>query len=432
MADEQPDWEGPDHDGGEAPETDSGDPGVQAANGGVPVDQPGGTGSWIGGITASGVLRVIIPLVLLVGLVGFVLLNPPLAGVQTGEPLPDLSVSHVTLPNEETLVLHVTNSGPEPVTIQQVLVDDAYWNFEVAGGPTLAPLESATVEIPYHWTPGWDLETALIVDGGATFHQTIVAPQPTPGFSLDLLWTLALVGLFVGVIPIALGMLWFPAMQGLSDRALHAILAFSAGILAFLAFDAGFEAFEVAEAVPGAYAGKLVLVLGVLGALLLIQAVSAYWGSDGEVSPLGLAYLIALGIGLHNLAEGLAIGSAFALGRASLGAFLIVGFMIHNVTEGPAIVAPVASGKRPSFGHFAAIGAIAGLPVVLGGWVGSLAFSPLLGTFFLAIGVGAILQVDWDIAQMIRRQRRLGTALNALGFLGGLVVMYATDLLVTL
>jgi zinc transporter ZupT len=317
------------------------------------------------------------------------------------------------------------------VTIEQVLVNDAYWSFDVAGN-TLAPLESTTVEIPYHWTKGWDLETALVLDDGATFHHDIEAPQPTPGFSLDLLWTLALVGVFVGVIPVALGMLWYPAMRALSSRSLHAILAFSAGILAFLAFDAGFEAFEVATAVPGAFEGNLVLVLGVLGTLLLVQPVSSSWSDGGEVSTLGLAYLIALGIGLHNLAEGLAIGSSFALGRVSLGAFLIVGFMIHNVTEGPAVVAPVASGERPPLWHFAAIGAIAGLPVVLGGWLGSLAYSPLLGTLFLAVGVGAIIQVEWDIARMIRAEGRLGTGANAVAFLVGLVVMYATDLLVAL
>ncbi len=404
----------------------------EETDGGVPVEESGEPASPVEGLTTGRVLRALLPIVLLAGIVGYVLLNPPLAGVQSGEPLPDLSISHVTLPDTETLVLHVTNSGAEPVTVQQVLINDAYWEFQVAGGPTVAPLESTTVTVPYHWTPTWDIGTALVTDGGATFHHTIVAPQPTPGLSLDLLWTLALVGIFVGVIPIALGMLWFPAMQGLSDRWLHAILAFSAGILAFLAFDAGFEAFEVAAEVPGAFAGTLVLVVGALGTLLVIQAVGAYWSEGGEVSPLGLAYLIALGIGLHNLAEGLAIGSSFALGRVSLGAFLIVGFMIHNVTEGPAIVAPVAEGARPSHRHFVAIGAIAGVPVVFGGWLGSLAYSPLLGTLFLAVGVGAILQVDWDIARMIRRDHRLGTALNSVGFLAGLLVMYATDLLVAL
>jgi zinc transporter ZupT len=221
-------------------------------------------------------------------------------------------------------------------------------------------------------------------------------------------------------------------MQSMRDRWLHAVLAFSAGVLAFLGFDGGFEAFEVAQEVPGAYEGHLLVVLGILGAMLVVQSVSTRETADGGRSGLTLAYMVAVGVGLHNLAEGLAIGSAFALGRASLGAFLVVGFMLHNVTEGPAVVAPVARGERPALKHFVAIGAIAGAPVILGGWIGGFAFSPTLGAFFLAIGIGAIAQVVWELAAMVReRGGRVGRPTNTLAFLGGLVVMYATDLLVT-
>jgi zinc transporter ZupT len=384
----------------------------------------------VGGVDVPRWLGALVPIILLAVLVGALLVFPPFANVQSGEPLPDVAVSHTTLPDDETIVLHVTNAGAESVTITQVLVEDAYWSFSMRGteGTTLAPAESARIVLPYHWTPGWDLGIALVAEGGATFHHTIVAPQPAPGLTTDLLVLLAGVGILVGVVPIALGMLWFPFMQTMSDRLLHATLAFAAGILGFLAFDAGFEAFEVAHAIPGSLEGNLLVVLGIVGAALLVQAVSARQGE----SPLALAYMVALGIGLHNLAEGLAIGSAFALGRASLGAFLVIGFMVHNVTEGPAVVAPVARGDRPSLWHFGALGAIAGLPVIAGGWIGSLAFSPTLGAFFLAIGVGAILQVDWEIASMIRDRGELGTASNILAALIGFALMYATDLLVTL
>ncbi len=379
-------------------------------------------------------LVALLPLILLGILVGGVLVFPPFAGIQAGEPLPDVSVTHATLPNDEQIILHVTNNGPDPVTIRQILVDEAYWEFEmVRDGEsirTLGPAQSARIIIPYHWTPGWDLEVALVLDNGATFSHAIIAPQVTPGLTGDVLWTLALIGLLVGVIPVALGMLWFPVMEGMSDRWLHAILLFAAGVLAFLAFDAGFEAFEVAEGIPGAYEGDLLVVLGVVGAALLVQAIAAR--GNRESTPLMLAYLVALGIGLHNFAEGLAIGSSFALGRVSLGAFLIIGFMIHNVTEGPAVVAPLARDERPRLAHFGALGVLAGAPVIVGGWIGGFAFSPTVGAFFLAIGVGAILQVDWEIASMVRERARLGTATNILGFLLGFAVMYITDLLVAL
>ncbi|MDY6817186.1 MAG: metal transporter [Halobacteriales archaeon] len=395
--------------------------------------QPLGLPQWV---------TAVLPIVLLALVVGLFVATNPLAGVQSGQPLPDLTISYVEIPNTEIMVVHVVNNGPDPVTVSQVLVDEAYWEFrmEGAGGDrTLAPMQSARIVLPYHTTPGFDYEIALVNADGATFHHTIVAANPTPGFSLNLLWTLALVGLFVGVIPVALGMLWFPYIRSMSDRWLHAVLLFAAGILAFLAVDAGFEALELAEQVPSAFDGTALVVLGILGALLLVQAVSAWRegrveaGDTRASSGLWVAYLVALGIGLHNLAEGLAIGSSFAIGRVSLGAFLVIGFMIHNVTEGPAVVAPVARDERPAWWHFVLLGVIAGAPVILGGWIGSLAYSPTVGALFLAIGVGAILQVDWEIAGMVRNAGgRVASATNLLAFFIGLVIMYATDLLVGL
>jgi len=406
-------------------------------DGGVPAEEeitrPLGLPRWV---------SALLPIVLLVLVLGVFAFTSPLAGVQSGEPLPDVTITHTTLPSDETVVLHVTNNGPESVTISQVLVDEAYWDFRVegAGGDqTLAPMESAQIVIPYHWNPGWDLDVTLVLSDGATFDNTIVAPSQSPGFSLSLLGTLAVIGLFVGVIPVALGMLWFPYIKTMSDRWLHAVLLFAAGVLGFLAFDAGFEAFELAERVPGAYEGNLLIVFGIFGALLLVQAISAWRegrvaaGDKQASSGLWIAYLVAVGIGLHNLAEGLAIGSSFALVRVSLGAFLVIGFMLHNVTEGPAVVAPVARGERPALKHFAALGVIAGAPVILGGWIGSLAYSPTIGAFFLAIGVGAILQVDWEIARMVRDAGgRVASATNLLAFLLGLGIMYVTDLFVAL
>ena len=387
-------------------------------------------------------VAALVPVVLLVAVLGLFLFVSPLAGVQSGEPLPDVTVTHATIPSDDTVVLHVTNNGAESVTVSQLLVDEAYWEFRVegAGGDrTLAPRQSARIVVPYHWTPGWDLHVDLLLADGTTVSHTIVAPQESPGMTATVLGTLALVGVFVGIIPVVLGMLWFPFIRSMSDRALHAVLGFAAGVLAFLAFDAAFEAFELADRIPGVYEGPLLVVLGVVGALLSVQAVSAWRerrvaGGDARAAGgLWVAYLVALGIGLHNLAEGLAIGSSFALGRVSLGAFLVVGFMLHNVTEGPAVVAPVADGERPALRHFAALGLLAGAPVILGGWIGGVAFSPTLGAFFLAVGVGAILQVDWELARLVRAaDGRVASTTNLLSFLVGFAVMYATDILVVL
>ncbi|MFB6223889.1 MAG: ZIP family metal transporter [Haloarcula sp.] len=397
------------------------DGGTAAARSEIPFGLP----TWVGAVAPLLLLGIVIA--------GFVVANP-FAGLETGAAPPDITVTHTSLPNDETIVLHVTNNGPDPVTVSQVLVNEAYWDFTMyASGEetnTLDSMESGRIVVPYHWNEGWDIHTDIVLQDGATFGHTIPAPAVTPGLTGELIGLLAVIGLFVGVIPVALGMLWYPVMQRLSRRSLHGVLMFAIGVLAFLAFDAGFEAFELAAEMPSAYEGSLLVVLGIAGALLLIQAISK-WQAD-TVSPLGLAYLVALSVGLHNLAEGLAIGSSIALGRVSLGAFLVIGFMIHNVTEGPAVVAPVADGTRPSLWHFSALGLIAGAPVILGGWIGSAAFSPMLGALFLAVGVGAILQVNWEIGRMVHERGSLGTTTNILAFVLGLAVMYATDLLVVL
>ncbi|MFB6284001.1 MAG: ZIP family metal transporter [Halobacteria archaeon] len=374
-------------------------------------------------------LYAVAPIVILAAILAGLFIANPFADMQRGEALPDLTVNQKAL-NEDEFVLSVTNNGPETQKIKQVLVDDAYWSFNMEG-ETIKSGETKEVTIPYHWTEGWDFEVALITSAGAVFHQDIVAAHETPGASADLIWKFVLIGLFVGVIPVALGMLWFPFLGEIKSGHLHAVLAFSVGVLMFLAFDAGFEAFEIAHGIPGFLEGNLLVVTAIVGAFLAIQAVSST--KKGEGSRLWLAYIVAIGIGLHNLAEGLAIGSSFAVGRFSLAVSLVAGFMIHNVTEGPAVVAPIAEGERPAWLQFVALGAIAGAPVIIGGWIGSLAYTPTLAAFFLAIGVGAILQVSWEITDMIRREsQKLGAPLTIVGFFVGFIAMYATDILVSM
>jgi len=391
----------------------------------------------LGDLDAGRLGRALVPIVLLVLVLAVVFAVVPLSDLGRGEAVPEVTVSYHTLPDDETIVLHATNDGPEPVTIQQVLVDEAYWDHQVLqdgqADRTLGPRESARIEIPYHWQPGWDYHVELVLSNGATFGYDIVAAQSTPGVDADLLWTLALIGALVGVIPVILGMLWFPFLQSIHARWLHAVLAFAAGLLAFLALDAGIEAVELVERIPGAYEGHLLIALGAIGALLAVQAIGAWrrGRTDGAVSGLWVAYLVAVGIGLHNLAEGLAIGGSFALGRFSLGSFLILGFALHNVTEGPAVVAPLTRGERPPVKHFLALGVIAGAPVIFGGWLASLVRAPAIGAFFLAVGVGAIVQVDWEIAGLIRDDGgKVGSAMNLIAFLVGFAAMYATDLLI--
>jgi zinc transporter ZupT len=234
------------------------------------------------------------------------------------------------------------------------------------------------------------------------------------------------------VIPVALGLLWLPFLRNLERRWMHFALALTAGLLLFLGADAVQEGLEAAESVAGAFQGTLVVVLGAAGTLLLLQMVSrARVAVGGEQGRRAVAYLIALGIGLHNLGEGLAIGAAYALGEATLGAFLIVGFMLHNTTEGLGIVAPIAH-DPPRLKTLAALGALAGLPTVLGAWIGGLAYSPLYATLFLSVGAGAIAQVVIALYRVVAREQEgtVWTPYTAGGVLAGMVVMYGTGLLV--
>jgi zinc transporter, ZIP family len=142
--------------------------------------------------------------------------------------------------------------------------------------------------------------------------------------------------------------------------------------------------------------------------------------------------MVAIGIGLHNLGEGLAIGSAYAIGSLALGAFLVIGFAIHNTTEGLAIVAPLAREKRTPWTRLVFLGLIAGAPAILGAVIGAAAYNQELATFLIGIGVGAIIQVIVQLVPSIRD--RQGNALHALsvgGIVAGAAALYLTGLLIS-
>lgn len=375
----------------------------------------------------------LIPLLLLVVTIGGFLVLDPLAFF-TGRfpPLEELTIQQVTFPDEGLLRLEVINGGPDPVTISQVLVDDAYWQHEVRPDRQLDRLGRATVDVPYPWVDGEPLTVVLLTGTGLTFeHEVEVAVQSPESGARDLL-AYALLGIYVGVVPVSLGMLWFPFMRRVERKWINAILALTVGLLLFLFVDTLLEALELAEAVPGVFQGVPVVILGTLMSLGILLVVGQYRGLD---SPLGIATLIALGIGLHNLGEGLAIGAAFATGAAALGSFLVIGFTLHNITEGVGIAAPLLKGERPSLITFLGLAFLAGFPAVLGTWFGSLAYSPLLATLFLSLGAGAILQVIWEVGRLLWRDARQQDrpALNWLNFAGltvGVLIMYFTAFLV--
>jgi zinc transporter ZupT len=330
-----------------------------------------------------------------------------------------------------TIALTVRNDGPDAVSIAQAQVNDAFVQFSGAEAP-IERLRNATVTLQQPWVEGEAYEVALITSAGGTITHEIPVAVETPANDLSFFGLMALLGVYVGVIPIALGMLWLPWIRRIPDGWLRAVMALTIGLLGFLAIDATLEGLELAGEGSQAFGGASLVFLGAAGSFLLLSGVSEWLrGRAAGASGGTLSLLVAVGIGLHNLGEGVAIGSAYTVGALALGAFLVVGFAIHNTTEGLAIVAPVAH-LRPTLGRLAVLGLIAGAPAVLGAWIGAAAFNASLAAFLFGFGAGAIVQVIVQLVPTIRDGA--GRTLHPVavgGLLAGMALMFATGLLVS-
>jgi zinc transporter ZupT len=379
-------------------------------------------------------MLAVLPLVLLVGVLVLIFRTDAGLGDRTIPPIETLNIERVQLPEPGMIEVTVINDGPDPITIAQVLVDEAYWQFTQEPDQTLDRLDSATVSIPYPWVEGESHAIGLISSTGVVFEADVPVAVESPQTDRESVLRFALVGLYVGVVPVALGLLWYPFLRHLNRQAMNFILALTIGLLVFLVVDMFDAAREVGLSVAGAFDAPLLVPILALLTMALLMVVGRSLRKRQTDSGLTLSYQIAFGIGLHNLGEGLAIGGAFALGEVALGVFLIVGFTLHNVTEGIGIAAPIVR-QRPSLVHFAALAALAGSPAIFGTWIGAFVYSPLWTTIFLAIGVGAILQVIVEVGRLIGRdQERHSEPLLTWTTLGGvatgIAVMYATALLV--
>jgi ZIP family zinc transporter len=391
-------------------------------------------------VPARGRLWILVPILLLVGAVslfsarGGTLLD--LVG-QSPPPVDEVDVRRVELKPGE-IRIRVTNPQPEEITIALVTVDDAIVPFTVEGSETLSRLRSATIVVPYDWVEDEPLAVGVTSSTGVQTTEEVAAAVETPGPSVEGFFGYAIIGALVGILPVALGLLWLPSLRRAAPRWLAAFMALTGGLLLFLALEALGEALSLQAALPGALGGPGLVLVGVAGSYLalsfLAQRLGRRGGSDGTtLGGLALALLVAVGIGVHNLGEGLAIGTSFALGELTLGTFLIVGFMIHNVTEGLGIAAPVAEGgRRAGAGALAALVLVAGAPTIAGAWIGGYLTSDVLAVLFFAVAAGAALQVVVEVGRFVARRAPGGLASGHVigGFFAGLAVMYATGLLV--
>ena len=467
--------------------------------------------------------------------------------INTGVPLPEVTIEKVEF-HENQVVAFIRNTGPEQVTISQADINDRIQSAAIEPSQVLPRLSEAKVIIPFFWNTAEPYEVGITTSDGTRFSKIIEAAAPAPIPNVNQFLVFAMLGIFVGVIPVLIGLAWYPFLRKITRNQYNFFLSLTAGLLVFLGIDAFLESNEIAaNNLAAIFNGQLLIPVVIIATFLGLFYLSEYFGKRAEsklsyeyenekegkkeeiatrhidtqnnslessdkpvseprlatislpnqlsndiinltqqeqekeaeektkkkeeqlarfidkreiIKPLTLSLMVAIGIGLHNFGEGLAIGAAVLLGEIALSTFLIIGFTIHNTTEGLAIVAPLAKTGRLMIRRLIAMGLIAGVPTILGTWIGGFVYSPLASIIFLSVGAGAIFQVVYALAVWMSKSIKQSSKTNntesrefgeksvksrmrllsfhekspsaaiIAGFIIGLLIMYITGLLV--
>lgn len=381
-------------------------------------------------VIASGV----IPFVFVILMMAYIF-GPGADSLDFGVSLPELTIEKINFEKSE---IHVTvrNTGPIPVSIAMADVNDRIQPGAIEPDKFLERYETALVRIPFEWNAVEPYTIGLTTDDGTRFERTVEAAALALKPNIEFMTFFAIIGTYVGIIPVMIGLLWLPFIKKISKNKYHFFLALTAGLLLFLGLDSIEEALDVSfENLNGSFNAVLLIattvVLSFLGLYYTSEKLTGKTDSLKISKPVAIGLMIAIGIGLHNFGEGLAIGAAVGLGSIAFSTFLIVGFALHNTTEGLAIAAPMSRGKL-MIGKLILLGIIAGSPVIFGAWIGGFFFSPLYSIIFLSIGAGAIFQVIIIILKWIREEgdKNLSNAAVVSGFVLGMLIMYLTSILI--
>ena len=373
------------------------------------------------------------PVLVLAGVIAvFVITNGAGLNITPAGPIETVQFGRTIL-RPGQIELHLRNTSPETIQLSQVRINDAFWAHTVSPSREIPRLGSAVITLNYPWVQGEAYNIAIFSGNSVVFPISIPVATATARVSPATLWSFTLVGLYVGIIPVVLGMFWLPALKQLGARTMLFLMSATVGLLVYLGIDAVSESLEIGSSLSGTFQGPGIVVIGIVSTILLLDAISRRQKSIGrsEVeNRMTFATMIAVGIGLHNLGEGLAIGAAYAVGAAALGTFLVVGFILQNITEGLGIIVPISRDK-PSLHSLALLGVIGGGPAIVGTWVGGLVYSQPLSVLFLAIGAGAVFQVAYAMGRQLiwRDTEKRQMPLTVFGgFLAGMLILYVTGL----
>lgn len=372
----------------------------------------------------------LLPLILLAGVIAIFLGRGGMM-LENAAPVESLSIERYSL-SMGKIHIQVRNTGSKPLSIAQVIVNDAVWPFLIAPNHELRRLEQAEISLNYPWSLGEAYGVVIFTSNAIPFSLDIPIAFSTLKPTSEAFWQFALIGIYVGVIPVFLGIFWLPALRQLGRKWMTLLMAITAGLLIFLGFDTLSEGLEKAASVPGPFQGRGLLGIGAVTIFLLLDAISrrpSTQKTGGDRQRFSVAFMIAAGIGFHNLGEGLAIGTAYNVGEISLSTFLVVGFIIQNITEGLGIIAPLLR-EKPGIGQLGLLGLIGGFPAILGAWIGGFLPSPVLAALFFGIGTGAIFEVVYEIGKLIHKDTLKAPKPFMIfsGVLAGMLILWITGL----
>ena len=403
----------------------------------------------------------IIPFIVLTAMILFLFSPIGQSFLKSGVPMPEVTIEKIEF-QEGRIVAFIRNTGPVDITIAQADINDRIHLAAIEPSRSLPRLTEAQVIIPFPWNTAEPYEVGITTSDGVRFSKNVEAAAQVLTPNVEQVLLFAIIGVFVGIIPIMIGLLWYPFIRRLNTNKYNFFLSLTAGLLVFLGIDAVLESNEIiSENVAAIFNGQVLIVMVVIVSFLVLlyasetltqraakKSMSANYSTSSLsssasttsqqqelIKPLAISLMIAIGIGLHNFGEGLAISAAVLLGKAALGTFLIVGFTLHNTTEGLAIVAPIAKSGQVMIRKLIVMGFIAGAPTIAGAWIGGFLYSPLAAVIFLSVGAGAIFQVVYSITSWIshtsshNRKTLINTSTIA-GFTIGMLIMYTTGLLI--